>query len=341
MVKNDIISKIEEAGLVGRGGASYPVAAKWRAVKNALKTKKRAYIIVNGAEAEPGVKKDGYILKNFSADVVNGVYLADKFLGSSNVGRIYFFLNAEYFKNYFLEIKKILRLKKFLAINKKVEFFIKPKKLSYISGEETAMLSLIEGKRAMPKLKPPFPYESGLNGSPTLINNVETFYDVSLVSKNKYESKRFFTLSGALKHRGVFSLESHLSIDSVLQQTNNYPTRSFFVQIGGEACGEVLNSQQLDLPLGGAASLMVYDLENTDRKKLMEYWLKFFYEQSCGQCTICREGTYRLLELFNQKNYDKKLFSEIMDVLEDSSFCALGSSLPTPIKSYLENIVKK
>lgn len=341
MVKNDIISKIEEAGLVGRGGASYPVAAKWMAVKNALKTKKRAYIIVNGAEGEPGVKKDGYILKNFSADVVNGVYLADKFLGSSKVSRIYFFLNAEYFKNYSLEIKKILALKKYSALNKKIEFFIKPEKLSYISGEETAILNLIEGKRAMPRLKPPYPFESGLNGSPTLINNVETFYDVSLVSKNIYESKRFYTLSGSLKYRGVFSLESHLSIDSVLRLTNNYPPRPFFVQVGGEACGEVLNSKQLDLPLGGAASLMVYDLENTDRKKLMEYWLKFFCGQSCGQCTICREGTYRLLELFNQKNYDEELFSEILDVLEDSSFCALGSFLSVPIKSYFENIVKK
>lgn len=341
MVKNDIISKIEDAGLVGRGGASYPVAAKWKAVKNSLKTKKRAYIIVNGAEGEPGVKKDGHILKHFSADVVNGVYLADKFLGSSKVSRIYFFLNAEYFKNYSPEIKKILALKKFFALNKKIEFFVKPEKLSYISGEETAILNLIEGKKAVPRLKPPYPFESGLNGSPTLINNVESFYDVSLVSKDKYESKRFYTLSGALKHRGVYPLESHLSIDSALRLTDNYPTRPFFVQIGGEACGEVLNSKQLELPLSGAASLMVYDLEKTDGKKLMEFWLKFFYDQSCGQCTICREGTYRLLELFNQKKYDKKLFSEILDVIEDSSFCALGSSLPIPVKSYLENIVEK
>ena len=340
MANNDIISKIEEAGLVGRGGASYPVAAKWKLVKNALKTKKRAYIVVNGAEGEPGVKKDGYILKNFSNDVVNGVYLADKFLGSSKVSKIYFFLNAEYFKNYSSEIKKILALKKFSILNKKIEFFVKPEKLSYISGEETALLNLIEGKKAVPRLKPPYPFESGLNGSPTLINNVETFYDVSLVSRDKYESKRFYTLSGAVKHRGIYALESNLSIDSVLRLTDNFPIRPFFVQVGGEACGEVLNSKQLDLPLGGAASLMVYDSKKTDPSKLMEFWLKFFYEQSCGQCTICREGTYRLLELFNQKKYDKELFSEILEVLKDSSFCALGSSLPIPVNSYLENIVK-
>jgi NADH:ubiquinone oxidoreductase subunit F (NADH-binding) len=341
MAKEDIINKIEEAGLVGRGGASYPVAKKWQAVKNSLKLKKRAYIVVNGAEGEPGVKKDEHILKNFSLEVVDGVYLADKFLGSKKVSKIYFYLNGDYYRDYSAKIKKILATKKFSALNKKIEFFVKPEKLHYISGEETAILNLLEGKKAMPRLKPPYPFESGLNGSPTLINNVETFYDVSLVNSGKHEEKRFYTISGAVKHRGVFCLPSHLSINEVLRATVNYPEKPFFVQIGGEASGEVLNSSQLDLPLGGTAALMVYDLKNTDKNKLLEYWLKFFYKQSCGQCTICREGTYRLLELINQKNYDKDLFNELLDVLEDSSFCALGSSVPIPVRSYFENILKK
>lgn len=341
MVKEDIIKKIEEAGLVGRGGASYPVAQKWQAVKDSLRTKKRAYIVVNGGEGEPGVKKDGYILNNFSGEVVNGVYLADKFLGSSKVVRIYFYLNKDYYRAYSAKIKKILAEKKYAALNKKIEFFIKPEKLHYISGEETAILNLLEGKNAMPRLKPPYPYEHGLNGSPTLINNVESFYDVSLVASNRHEEKRFYTLGGAIKHRGVFCLPSHLSINEVLRATDNYPRQPFFVQSGGEASGEVLNSSQLDLPLGGTAALTVYDLEKTDQKKLLEYWLKFFCAQSCGQCAICREGTYRLLELSGQKNYDRNLFNDLLDVLEDSSFCALGSSLPIPVKTYFENIASR
>lgn len=341
MPKDDLIKKIKEAALIGRGGASYPVAQKWQAVKDYLKIKKRAYIIVNGAEGEPGVKKDSFILKNFPEDVINGVYLADKFLGSSRVSKIYFYLNHDYYKEYSKNIKKILEGKKFASLNKRIEFFIKPEKLFYISGEETAILNLIEGKKAMPRLKPPYPVESGLNGSPTLINNIETFYDVSLLSRNKYEEKRFYTLSGFLKYRGVFNLPAHLSIEEVLRQTNNYPTQAFFVQIGGEASGEVLNSKQLNLPLGGTAALMVYNLKTTNKAKLLEYWLRFYSEQSCGQCTICREGTYRLFELIRQKNYDKKLFNELLDVLEDSSFCALGSSLPIPVKSYFENILQK
>jgi NADH:ubiquinone oxidoreductase subunit F (NADH-binding) len=340
MAEKELIKKIEEAALVGRGGASYPVALKWRAVKSALKVKKRAYIVVNGAEGEPGVKKDEYILKNYCAAVINGVYLADKFLGSSKVAKIYFYLNKDYFKNYSASIKKVLSEKKFASISKKIEFFIKPEKLFYISGEETVIMNLIEGKQAMPRLKPPFPYEAGIFASPTLINNVETFYEVSLVSKNRPEAKRFYTFSGALKHRGVFNLPAHLSIEQALRATDNYPDTSFFVQVGGGVSGEVFNSAQLDLPLGGTAALMVYDLKSTDRKKLLEYWLRFYYEQSCGQCTICREGTYRLLELALKKNYDQKLFAELLDALEESSFCALGSSLPVPVKSYLENIVK-
>jgi len=341
MPKEDIIKKIEAAALVGRGGASYPVALKWQAVKNTLKTKKRAYIVVNGAEGEPGVKKDAYVLKNFSEDLVNGVYLADKFLGSKKVAKIYFYLNSDYYKNYSLNLKKILAKKRFSILNKKIEFFIKPDKLHYISGEETAILNLLEGKKATPRLKPPYPFENGLNGSPTLINNVETFYDVSLVSQNKHKETRFYTLGGTIKHRGVFCLPAHLSINEVLRATDNYPESQFFVQVGGEASGELLNSAQLDLPLGGTAALTVYDLLKTDQDKLLEYWLRFFHNQSCGQCTICREGTYRLLELIKNKKYDRALFNDLLDALEDSSFCALGSSVPIPVKSYFENIAKK
>ena len=340
MAEKGLIKKIEEAALVGRGGASYPVALKWQAVKSALKIKKRAYIIVNGAEGEPGVKKDEYILKNYCADVINGVYLADKFLGSNKVAKIYFYLNRDYFRNYSANIKKIASTKKFTSISKKIEFFIKPEKLFYISGEETAIMNLIEGKQAMPRLKPPFPYEAGIFASPTLINNVETFYEVSLVSENKHEAERFYTFSGALKHRGVFNLPAHLSVEQALRATDNYPVAPFFVQVGGGVSGEVFNSSQLDMPLGGTAALMVYNLKNTDQKKLLEYWLRFYYEQSCGQCTICREGTYRLLELVLKKDYDQKLFNELLAALEDSSFCALGSSLPVSVKSYLENIAK-
>lgn len=341
MPKIDILKKISSAGLVGRGGASFPTAQKWAAVKDALKTKKIGYIIVNGAEGEPGVRKDGYIIANYPEEVISGVQLADQFLGSAKIKKIYFFLNHDYYKKYGPGLKKVLASKKYRSLALKLEFFLKPLNLTYICGEETALLNLIEGKKIQPRLKPPYPTISGLHGHPTLINNTETFYNVGRLAHDKYEEDRFYTITGAVKRRGVYRLPINLTIEEVLRQTDNYPSQPFFVQAGGEASGEVFNSDQLDQPVEGAGSIMVYESENTNRRRLLKYWLKFYHEQSCGQCTPCREGTYRLWELINRKEIDYKLFWEIVSAMEETSFCGLGSSLPRPLKSYFNNIVRK
>jgi NADH:ubiquinone oxidoreductase subunit F (NADH-binding) len=129
-----------------------------------------------------------------------------------------------------------------------------------------------------------------------------------------------------------------LNIEEVLRQSGNYPGSAFFVQVGGEASGEILNSNQLAAPVEGAGSIMVYDKKRTDSHKLIRYWLNFYREQSCGQCATCREGTYRLAEMASRKKFDHKLFWEIVGALEETSFCALGSSLPVPLKSYYRNV---
>ncbi len=340
MAKNNILRKIEEAGLVGRGGGAYPTAQKWSAVQQALAGKKSGYIIVNGAEGEPAVKKDGYILDNYAMEVIDGINLADQFLGSKKIKKIYFFLNRSYYRLYIAKLKNILAANKYLALAHKLEFIVKPEELVYISGEETALLNLIEGKKIEPRLKPPFPTSQGLHGRPTLINNVETFYNVHLVNQGKYRQERFYTLAGEVKHRGVFQLPADLTVEEVLRQTKNYPVYKFFVQVGGEMSGEVLNSQQLDQLVDGAGLVMVYDQKWTNKQKLLKYWLKFYHEQSCGNCTICREGTYRLWKLINQKEFNEPLFWEIINGLEESSFCGLGFSVPVPIKSYFANILK-
>ncbi|MFA6995063.1 MAG: NADH-ubiquinone oxidoreductase-F iron-sulfur binding region domain-containing protein [Patescibacteria group bacterium] len=335
-----IIKKIEAAGLVGRGGASYSTAQKWAVVKAALKNKKSGYIILNGAEGEPGVKKDGYIINHYPAEVIAGLYLADQFLGTAKIKKVYIFLNQEYYKKYSAGLKVILERPKYKFLEAKTEFFVKPERLAYISGEESALLNLIEGKKVEPRLKPPFPAESGLYDQPTLINNTETFYNLSLAVKNKYRDTRFYTIDGAVKHSGVYNLAANLTIEAVLRQTNNWPTSLFFVQAGGAASGEVLNSHQLERPVEGAGSIRVYDLSSTVGKKLFQSWIKFYQEQSCGKCTACREGTYRLAELVSSPTYDDGLFWEIVDNLADSSFCALGSSLPEALRSYVNNLKK-
>lgn len=337
---SNLINKIEEAGLVGRGGACFPVAKKLLAVKESLKTSKDGYIIINGAEGEPGVKKDGYIIHKYPEEVINGIYEVDNFLGSKKIKKIYFFLNHEYYEKYTDGLKKVLSQKKYSVIEEKLVFVIKANKLTYISGEESALLNFIEGKKVEPRLKPPYPTTHGLFNLPTLINNTETIYNISLVANNKFKNERFYTITGAARHRGVFQLSADLNIDEVLHKTGNFPDFKFFVQIGGEAAGEVLNSSQLERKVDGAGSIMIYDFKNTNHKKLVKYWLNFFHTQSCGNCTTCREGSYRLWELINAKHSDKKLFNEILSALEETSFCALGRSLPIPIKSYYSNILK-
>lgn len=342
MKKNlSLLQKIEQAGLCGRGGASYPTAKKWQLTKDFLKKANHGFIIVNAAEGEPGVKKDGFLLDKYPEYVIRGLDLAFKFLGSNKIAKVYIYLSSDYYKKYNLKIEKILAEKKYSLLSKKVKFFIKPHQPSYICGEETAILNIIEGKRIEPRLRPPFPSEKGLFQKPTLINNVETLYDISLIDQDNYKNERLYTLAGAVKHRQVFSLPADFSVEEILQATNNYPDFPFFVITGGEVCGEVLNEKQLNAPVEGSGLLMVFDEAKTDLNKLLNYWLKFYETESCGACTACREGSYRLRELFDNNQLKTPMFEDLLDNLEDSSLCALGSSLPLTVKSYLDNIYKK
>jgi NADH:ubiquinone oxidoreductase subunit F (NADH-binding) len=130
-----------------------------------------------------------------------------------------------------------------------------------------------------------------------------------------------------------------LNMDQVLKITKNYPTWPFFVQVGGDAAGIVLNRHQLDAPASGAASITIHHLDKHDHLKMFKYWLKFFKDSACGQCVPGREGTYRLEEMFKNKIPDIYAFQDILDDLETSAFCALCAEAPIPIKSYLKNIM--
>jgi len=129
-----------------------------------------------------------------------------------------------------------------------------------------------------------------------------------------------------------------LTVEAVLKVTDNWTSKPFFVQIGGAASGEVLNSRQLERPIEGAGSIRVYDLSKTSGHKLFKQWIDFYQKQSCGQCSACREGTYHLKKMINKSVYDQKLFWEIVDNLAVSSFCALGASLAEPLRSYVNNV---
>lgn len=339
---NSLIAKIKQADLRGRGGAGFPVASKWQAIKDNLdkNSKTKYYIVVNAGEGEPGVRKDAYILEHHAGTVLEGIHATMTALGPKRLAGIYFYIKPEYYKLYSKKIDKLLLTNKFLSLKIFWNWKIKPKSLSYISGEETTALNIIEGHRIEPRLKPPLPVERGLFGLPTLVNNIETFYNIALVESGGYDNKRFYTISGGVPRPGVYHFPSDWKIEDVLRLTGNWPSYKFFVQVGGDLCGEFLNSKQLQKPVSGSGSITVYSWFDNDLENILNKLLTFFKDNSCGKCTPCREGTYRLLELFKDKKSYSPEFWDILNLLEYASFCSYGKSLVLPLSSYYKNILK-
>ncbi|OQA38962.1 MAG: NADH-quinone oxidoreductase subunit 1 [Parcubacteria group bacterium ADurb.Bin316] len=324
----DIILKIKEAGLVGRGGASFPTATKWETVKNAPGDKK--YVVCNASEGEPGVKKDLFISKNHAERMVDGMKIALDYLGAETG---YIYINPSYYNKLARKLNKLIK-------DTKIILFKKDHRAGYIGGDESALVNHIEGRRIEPRLRPPYIATNGLWNYPTLVNNVETFYNVSLVSAGEYENKRFITIGGDCPNEGVFYFDENWPIEKILRETNNYPKFKFFVQIGGDASGEVLNSSQFNKPVSGAGSITVYSAIKHKPNDLMRKWAYFFFNESCGQCTPCREGTYRLKEALKKKNIDWQLVYDLLGNLEETSFCGLGLVAAVPFKSYFNNVYK-
>lgn len=321
-----IISKLKESNLLGRGGAGFPTYLKWDLVKKAKGGKK--YVICNASEGEPCVFKDGYIIKNFPEELINGIVLAMKEVGAQEA---YIYLNKDYYSKYSSKLKKIIG-------NRKIKLF--KKQSGYIGGEESALCESIEGKRAEPRFKPPYLAEKGLFDYPTLVNNVETFYYASKINKGEYNNTRFYSISGDVLNPGVYELDNSLSVEEILKSTDNYPGFDFYVQAGGGVSGEIFLREELNIPCGGAGSITVYNKLKTDPFKLMETWIDFFAYGNCDKCLPCREGTYRLSEMIKNKKIDRELIKEILFSLESSSFCALGRSVPVPFRSFLKKVME-
>lgn len=328
----EIIEKIKIANLVGRGGASFPVATKWASVAKAMEAKEnqKCYVVCNASEGEPGVKKDLFILENYPEKMIEGMNIAIEFIGAE---KGYIYLNPKYYDKLGRKLAKSIK-------GTKIELFKKDHLAGYAGGEESTLVNHLEGKRIEPRLRPPFVASVGLWDCPTIVNNVETFYDISLVAIDKYEKKRFYTIGGDCLNSGVYNYPNEWTIEKILRETNNYPKFEFFVQVGGDASGEVLNSGQLDRPASGAGSITIYSLIKHKPEDLMRKWAYFFCNESCGQCTPCREGTYRLREIFERKVIDWQLVNELLDNLEQTSFCGLGLAVPVPFKTYLNNVYK-
>jgi NADH:ubiquinone oxidoreductase subunit F (NADH-binding) len=326
MAEQNIVLKLKKANLLGRGGAGFPTWLKWKLVKKAKAEKK--FVVCNASEGEPGVFKDGFLLEKFPEEVINGMILAMEELGAAEG---YIYLNPLYFKKHKKNLKKIIGQRPIALFEKKK---------GYIGGEETALCESIEGKRIEPRLKPPYLAEKGLFGFPTLVNNVETFYCASRISKGEYQKTRFYSINGDVKKPGVFQLSESLTIEEVLKKTGNYPDFDFYVQSGGGAAGEILLKEELNKPVSGAGSITVYNKAKTDPFALMGKWVDFFMNGNCDKCLPCREGLYRLKQMIKKKDLNKESLNEIFFSLSEASFCALGRGVPVPFRSFLKKVMK-
>lgn len=366
----NLIEKIKKTGLCGRGGAGFSTGQKWEMVREAQGEKK--YVIANGSEGEPGVFKDSYIIEKHPEMLIEGVALALQSVGA-DTGIIY--LRKDLYEKYKEKLEGIIqksvpprrdtggvqpqnKLKsnhdisdldsRLRGNDKKMEIKILREDGGYLCGEETTLLNSIEKKRNEPRLKPPFPTNCGLYQCPTLINNIETFYRVAEIAEDQYHNKRFYSLSGFVKHQGVFELDVDLTIEEVLRQTKNYPQTEFFVQAGGGGAGPVYTQAECkEKLLQGAGALIVHDIKENPFD-LLNFWTDFFLKNSCGQCIPCREGFYRIHKMLKQAetqklkaeslNYD--LLKEILEVMADTSFCGLGQYAPEGYLDYMEKILK-
>ncbi|KPJ55142.1 hypothetical protein AMJ47_01335 [Parcubacteria bacterium DG_72] len=322
----DIIKELKKHNVLGRSGSCFPAHLKWQQVKSAKAAKK--YIICNGSEGELKSFKDEYILENYSEYVVEGIKQALKAIPNSSA---FIYLKKDYYKKFKKRLKKHIKSSPIKLVKKRG---------GYLGGEETVICEVLEDRRPEPRIKPPYPSYYGAFGLPTLVNNVETFYVAGKIAKKEYENEKFFSVSGDVKNKGVFKLDKCSTVKQILKQTDNYPVFDFFVQSGGGAMGEILLPRELNKQVEGIGCVVVFDKEKTDPFKLMKEWTFFFLQGNCDKCTPCREGIYRIDEMINKNNLDKKTLDDIYFVLEKTSFCPLGKNAYKPFKTLIKKVIK-
>lgn len=329
MTKEEIIEKIKKSGLRGRGGAGYPTGVKWEEMYK--KNHPLIYICINGSEGEPGTKKDGYILENHLKELIESIKIA--YFLFPQTKKIYLYLRKDYFDKYKEKVEA-------LKDNLPLVVFREPG--GYLCGENTVLVNSIEGKRWEPRRKPPFISEVGLYGKPTIVNNIETFYRIYEIVNDKYENKRFYTITGEAENPGVYDLPIGLTIAQILKITNNKITKDNFIQVGGGASGvfytyNELENQSADF---GTGVIWIYNKNKTNLKEIFKEKLEFLMNENCGKCTPCREGLYQLFQLVEKNQLEDKknsqLIEDLINNLKTASFCGLGSGAGQAFKSLWE-----
>ena len=346
------ISAMESSGLRGLGGAGFPAGRKWRIVRAEPAPR---LIAINIDEGEPGTFKDRYYLERDPHRFIEGALIA---ACAIDAAAIYIYLRDEY-----AGCRTILE-RELAALTRDPPCKLPPIYLrrgagAYICGEESAMIESIEGKRGMPRLRPPYVAQVGLFGRPTLEHNMETLHWVREIiekgpewfaSHGRHGRKglRSFSVSGRVKKPGVHVAPAGITVRELIDECcgGMLPGHTFYAYLPGGASGGILPASLGDVPLDfdtlqphgcfiGSAAVIV--LSDQDKAAVAaRNVMKFFADESCGQCTPCRVGTAKALGLMAERKWDGALLEELSAAMADASICGLGQAAPNPIRCVMK-----
>jgi len=365
MQPTDVVAAVTKSGLRGRGGAGYPTGLKWATV--AKEKGEQKYVVCNGDEGDPGAFMDRSVLEGDPHAVIEGMAIAAYAVGA-NYG--YLYVRAEYPLACSRLQTAIKQARQHGLLGEGI--FDSPFRFNvelrigagaFVCGEETALMASIEGRRGLPRPRPPFPAESGLWGCPTLINNVETYANIvpiitrgadwyASVGTEKSKGTKVFALTGQIKNSGLIEVPMGITIREIVEVLGGGAPSGKVkaVQTGGPS-GGCIPAELFDTPIDydslnsigsimGSGGLVVMD-ESTNMVDVARFYMQFCMEESCGKCIPCRAGTVQLYQLLNKimerraTMKDLEQLEELCDMVKHTSLCGLGQTAPNPVTSTL------
>ena len=363
-----VIQTLKTSGLRGRGGAGFPTALKWKFTRQSAGAPK--YVVCNADEGDPGAFMDRSVLEGDPHSVIEGMIIAAATIGASHG---YVYVRAEYplaVQRLDIAIKQAKECgflgENVLGTGFDFDLEIRMGSGAFVCGEETALMTSIEGNRGEPRPRPPFPAQKGLWGKPTLLNNVETYANVPVIilqggqwyagyGTEKSKGTKVFALAGAIKNAGLVEVPVGMPLgDLIYDIGGGIPSGKEFkaAQIGGPS-GGCIPRQHLNVPLDyeslaelgaimGSGGLVVMD-EDSCMVDVARFFLEFVQEESCGKCVPCRVGTKRMLEILNRicsgqgEEEDVDRLIELGEMIKDTSLCGLGQTAPNPVLSTIRH----
>ncbi len=348
LAREDLLKALDDASLRGLGGAGFPTARKWRAV---LGEPGPRLMAVNGDEGEPGTFKDRWYLESDPHRFLEGMLIGAYVVEASDV---YIYIRDEYPASREILEREIAKLPAGGPV-----LHMRRGAGAYICGEESSLLESIEGKRPLPRHKPPYPFQVGLFGQPTLINNIETLWWVrDIVEKgagwwkgfgrNDRHGLRSYSVSGRVKNPGMKLAPAGVTVRELIDEFcgGMADGHSFHAYLPGGASGGILPASMDNIPLDfgtlekygcfiGSAAIIVMSAQDSVKEAALNL-MRFFEDESCGQCTPCRVGTQKAAALMEKPVWNRELLEELGQVMRDASICGLGQAAANPLTTVMK-----